>query len=523
MKIALAQLNYTIGDFESNMVKIIGAITRAKSQGADLVVFSEQAVSGAPAYDLLNKVSFLDLCEEALVEIASACDGISALVGLPLQATGNKTISGAALLADRKVKAYIGKRTVDSRDELFHLTPSKGCQYVNVGGVKVGVVVGKDIRTQQEYGEYADLVVCLANNHYARAVIERRYETLRRRAYQIGKPMIMVNSLGGNTDVVYDGSSAAFNARGEAIALLKSFEEDFQVIDTEQSPALEIPYQDKTVNVYRAIRLGLDDYFRKNDFETACIPVSGGIDSSVVAAIATEVLGPERVKLLHTPSQFTSRESIDDVRRLAGNLGVECFRVPINDVFMAHTHVLGPILGEKPFDVTEENIQVRIRAVMLYALANRFDYIVLNTTNKSANAVGFGTLYGSSVGALSILGDLYKTEVFDLARYINRHGEIIPSNIITKAPSAELRPNQKDTDSLPPYDILDAILYRMIEEGQSREEIVNAGFESDDVYRVYDMVVRSEHKRRQACPTLRLSTRTLGIDRILPLTNRYGY
>ena len=300
MKIALAQLNYTIGDFEANKVKIIDAINRAKSQEADLVVFSEQAISGAPAYDLLNKVTFLDLCEEALVEIASYCDGISVLVGMPAQSTNNKTISIAALIEDRKIKRYIGKKTVDSRDELFHLSPSQGCEYVKIRGVKVAVVVGKDIRSRQEYGDNADLIVSLCNSHYSRGIIERRYNMFRQVSYQTGKPVVYVNSIGGHTDVIYDGSSGVFNGQGEALALLKSFKEDFCVIDMNaDNQPLQIPYQDKTVNVYRAIKLGLGDFFRKNHFETACVAASGGVDSSVVAALATEVLGPEHVKLLN--------------------------------------------------------------------------------------------------------------------------------------------------------------------------------------------------------------------------------
>ncbi len=523
MKIALAQLNYTIGDFESNKMKIIASVIQAKSQGADLVVFGEQAVSGAPAFDLLNKVSFLDLCEEALVEIASYCEGISVLVGMPAQATNHKTISVAVLIEDREIKAYIGKKNVNSRDELFNISPSEGVKYVQIKGRKIAVVIGRDIRCRQDYGD-AEAVICLGNSHYSRGIIERRYEYVRLLSLRCGKPVILLNNVGGQTDVIYDGSSMVFNARGEAVALLGRFREDFQLVDLQADmPDLPIPYQDKTVNVYRAIKLGLGDYFNKNGFTTACVAVSGGIDSSVVASIAAETLGPDRVKLLYMPSQFTLKESLEDARQLAQNLGVELLQAPINEIFMAHTRALGPIFGEQPFDVTEENIQARTRAVLLLALANKFGYTPLNTCNKSANAVGYGTLYGDSVGVISIIGDLYKTEVFDLARHINRHREIIPSNIITKAPSAELRPNQKDTDELPPYDVLDAILYRMFEEGQSREEITNAGFEPQDVYRVYDMVVRSEYKRHQCCPILRLSTRTLGIDRILPLTNRYGY
>ena len=523
MKIALAQMNYTIGDFEANKMKIIGCVNQAKAQGEDLLVFSEQAVSGAPAYDLLNKVSFLDLCEDSLVEIASYCDNISVLVGMPAQSTNNKTISVAALIEDRKIKRYVGKKTIDSRDELFHLSPSKGCEYIKIRGTKVAVVVGSDIKTEQEYGDYADIIVNLCNSHYMRGCIENRYDFYRRLAFMTGKTVVYVNNVGGQTDVIYDGSSAVFNSRGEALALLKSFEEDFQVIDLNADvPPCKIPEQNKTINVYRAIKLGLGDFFRKNGFLSACIGLSGGIDSAVVAALAAEVLGPENVHVLLMPSQFSSDHSVDDARILAENLGARYQIVPITQTFATLTQTLGPIFGELPFDVTEENMQARLRGMMLMALSNKFGHILLNTSNKSESAVGYGTLYGDSVGAISIIGDLYKSEVYDLARYINRNGEIIPSNTILKAPSAELRPNQKDSDTLLPYDILDAILYRMLEEGQSREEIINAGFDEEDVYHVYGMVIRNEHKRYQFCPVLRLSSCVLGKNRIMPLTSRYG-
>lgn len=522
MKIALAQLNYTIGDFDSNKKKIIECIGRAKSQSAQLVVFGEQAISGAPAYDLLNKVSFLDLCEDALKEIAEHCDDISVLVGLPVQ-IANKTVSVAALIENRKIKRYIGKETVVLRDEMCHISPSKGCEYIKIQGTKIAVVVGDDIRTEQQYGEYADIIVNLTNNPYARGIVEKRYSFIRQLAFMTGKPIVMVNNVGGQTDIVYDGSSAIFNSRGEAVALLKSFEEDFQIVDLGGDlPPLEIPEQNKTINVYRAIKLGLRDFFEKNGFKTACLGLSGGIDSAVVVSLAAEVLGPENVRVLLMPSQFSSDHSVEDARELAENLGVDYQIVPINETFAALTTTLGPVFGELPFNVAEENMQARIRSMMMMAISNKFGNILLATSNKSEIAVGYGTLYGDTVGALSIIGDLYKSEVYDLARHINRKREIIPLNTIMKAPSAELRLEQKDSDSLPPYDILDAILYRMIEEGQSREEIINAGFDEEVVYKVYNMVVRSEFKRYQGCPTLRLSTRPLQTGRKMPLTNKYG-
>ena len=523
MKIALAQVNYTIGDFEGNKMKIIDRINEAKMQHADLVVFGEQAISGAPAYDLLNKVNFLELCEDALVEIASYCDNISVLVGLPAQTTHNKTISVAALIEDRRIKRYIGKENILSRDEKCHLSPSKGCEYINIRGTKVAVVIGEDIRTEQHYGEYADIIVNLANSPYSRGVIEKRYEFSRRLGFMTGKPVIAVNNVGGQTDIVYDGSSSVFNSRGEALALLKSFEEDFCVVDlAADNPPLPLPYQNKTVNVYRAIRLGLGDYFRKNGFKTACLGLSGGIDSAVVAALAVEVLGRENVRVLLMPSQFSSDHSVEDAAALARNLGIEHQIVPISDIYEQVRGAMKPVFGELPFDITEENMQARIRGMLVMALSNKFGNIVLNTSNKSESAVGYGTLYGDTVGAFSIIADLYKTEVYDLARHINRKKEIIPLNTIDKAPSAELRPEQKDSDTLPTYDIMDAILYRMLEEGQSREEIINAGFDEKDVYKVYGLVLKNEYKRNQVGPVLRLSTCTLGKGRIMPLTSKYG-
>lgn len=522
MKIALAQLNFTVGDFDLNKDKIVDSIIKAKAKGADLVVFSEQAISGAPAYDLLDKVTFLELCEDALVEIASHCDDIAVIVGMPIQHE-NRTISAAAVIRDRKVVRYVGKKTVTSRDEVRHLVPSQGCEYVKIAGRKVAVVLGDDVRSGQEYGDYADVVVNVALSPYARGIVEQRYDFFGKLAYTTGKDVVFVNCVGGQTDVVYDGSSCVFNSRGEAVALLKNFEEDFCVIDLgKANPAVTVPYQNKTRNVYNAIKLGLRDYFAKNGFKKAALGLSGGIDSAVVLAIAAEVLGKDNVRVLMLPSQYSSDHSVDDARRLAENLGVQYDIVPITSAYKAITEEMRPVFGDMPFDVTEENIQARLRMVCLMALCNKLGYILLNTSNKSELAVGYGTLYGDSAGSLSVIGDLYKSEVFDLARYINRDGEIIPENTIDKEPSAELRPEQKDSDSLPPYEELDAILYRMIEEGQHREEIINAGFDVDTVRRVYRMVNRNEYKRSQFCPVLRMSTCTFRKGRVWPLTSKYG-
>ena len=522
MKIALAQLNYTVGAFESNKIKIIDSINRAKANGAELLLFAEQAISGTPAYDLLNKVTFLELAEEALVEIASYCDNISVLIGLPIQ-HGNKTISVAAFIQNRKIIRYIGKQNIVSRDEVAHISPSEGCEYVKVNGQKIAVILNEDLRQEQQYGDYADMIVCLAASPYSRGVVEKRYEFLKKLAFTTGKPIAYINQVGGQTDIVYDGSSAVVNKKGEAIALLRSFGEDLAIVDMETAKPIEVPFQNKTVNVYRAIILGLRDYFEKNGFRKACLGLSGGIDSAVVLALAVDALGAENIKVLMLPSQFSSYHSVEDAVEMAENLKIEYDVVPITDAYRAIVESMKPVLGGTSFDVTEENIQARIRCTMMMALSNKFGHVLLNTTNKSEEAIGYGTLYGDCVGSISIIGDLYKNEVYDLARYINRDHEVIPENIIIKEPSAELRPEQKDSDQLPPYDVLDAIIYRMIEEGQHREEIINAGFDADVVYKVYALIKKNEHKRYQFCPVLRLSTCTFGIGRIMPLTSKYGY
>lgn len=484
-----------------------------------MVMFSEQAVSGRPAYDLLNDVVFLERCNETLADIASVCEGITAIVGLPLQ-TDSATISAAAIIRNGKISKYIGKQNVMSRDESYHIGHSKGYEFVKVDGKNIAVVVGSDIYAPElEFGNETDLVVSLKSSSYARGIVEKRYDFYSKLAFRSHCHVISLNQIGGQTDIVYDGSSAVFNEKGEAVALLKNFEEDFVTIDIDaENPVIPVPEQDKTANVYRAIKLGLKDYFAKNGFTKACLGLSGGIDSAVVCALAVEALGADNVRVLMLPSQYSSDHSVDDALAMAKKLGIQYDIVSITDTYTSMCQAMSGVFGDKPFDVTEENMQARLRGSLIMALSNKFGCMVLNTANKSETAVGYGTLYGDTIGALSILGDIYKGEVYDLARYINRHGEIIPRNILTKEPSAELRPEQKDSDSLPLYDVLDAILYRLIEENQSVDEIVTAGFDSDTVRRVYTLFIRNGYKRYQSCPILRMSTCTLGKGKILPLT-----
>ncbi len=522
MNVAVAQLDYTIGDFELNKLKIIEAIARAKSAKADLVVFAQGAISGTPGYDLLRKYTFLEQAEEALIEIASHADDIDVLVGLPIQGDGG-TVSAVAHIHNRHIEHFIGKKHIASREERPYLVPGSGYKFITVAGQKVAVVVGEDVEFDSEKAQNVDLIINPIAAPYSRGIVEARYNFYSNLAYTTGKPLIYINQVGGQTDILFDGGSAAFNAKGEATCLLKNFQDDFQVVNTVSAQKIEIPAQDKTANVYNAIKMGLADYFRKNGFTKACLGMSGGIDSAVVAAIAIEALGVENVRLLMMPSQFSTEHSVEDAVAMAQNIGAEYNVVPITEAYKAITETMLPVVGGTRFDITEENIQSRIRATMLMALSNKFGYIVLNCSNKSESAVGYGTLYGDSIGAISIAGDLYKCEIYDLARHINKVcGPIIPENILLKEPSAELSPGQLDSDRLPTYETLDAILYRMIEQGQHREEIINAGFDATTVLQVHAMLLRNEYKRRQGCPVFRLSTAPLGKEFIMPLTNKYG-
>ena len=524
MKIAIAQLNYTIGDVEGNTSKIIDSIQKAKERKADLVIFAEQAVSGTPAFDLLRKTTFLELCEDALVEIASCCDGIAAIVGLPIL-TSEGTISAAALIQDRKVLRYVGKKYITARREMGFLVGSKGYEYATIKGHKCAIVVGDDLSRERDYDKSVETVISINARKYGKGTMTYRYEVMRNLSFVEGKNIVMANQVGGSTDIVYDGTSGAFNNRGELVLMMKNFEEDFQIFDTRaQARPVVIPTSgDRTRLVYEAARCGLRDFFLKNGYRKASIGLSGGIDSAVVACLAADALGRENVRALLMPSQFSSDHSVEDAKALAENLGIEYNVIPITEIYKSVVDTLKPVIGGREFDSTEENIQTRIRTILLMAVQNKTDYVLLNSSNKSENALGLCTLYGDTAGAFSPTGDLYKSEMYDVARYINRtFGNPIPENILDKEPSSELHPNQKDSDILPPYEVVDAILYRMIEEGQHREEIVNAGFDSEVVEKIHSMIMRNEKKRYQFPPVLRLSMCSFGHERLMPLTNKYG-
>lgn len=527
MKIALAQLNFTVGDIKANTEKIISAITRAKSEGADLVVFAEFAVSGTPAYGLLTKTTFLTLCEEAVEQIASQCRGIAAVVGTPYL-TDEGPISAAAFIDGNGQIEYIGKRYVTARREMGYIVGSSiGSQTIHVADRALRVVVGDDLSRIDEFEDDEVAVISINARRYGKGIMTRRFDKISRLAFAEDKNIVLINQVGGAGDIVYDGTSGIINRDGKLELLLNSFEEDFRIYDTEYpAEPFDVPfttYKDRTRMIYQAACLGLRDYFHKNGYAKACVGLSGGIDSAVVACLAVGALGKENVRVLLMPSPFTPAESVEDAKLLAENLGVEYSVLPIDAAYEAIVGTLKPVIGGTEFDATEENIQTRIRTTMLMALQNKTGYMLLNSSNKSENALGWCTLYGDTAGTFSPTGDLYKGEIYDLARYINAtFGEVIPDAIIDKEPSSELRPNQKDSDYLPPYEVIDAILFRMIEKRQHREEIVDAGFESEVVEKIHSMVMRNEKKRYQFPPVLRLSPCAFGHEWLMPLVNHYG-
>ena len=527
MKIALAQLNYTIGDIDANVAKIIDAVRKAECEGADLVLFAEYAVSGTPAYSLLRKTTFLTMCEEALVQIAEACTRVTAIVGSPIL-TERGAVSAAAVLRDGRVDQIVEKQYVTARREMGFIVEGEGYKTINICGRNIAVMVGNDLAHLSEIDSKAHFVVNVNSRRYGKGLLSRRLEMLRRLAYTEERNIIIINQVGGSGDLVYDGTSGIMNKRGEVELFMKSFEEDFVIFDTlaEHNP-IKVPYttyNDRVRLVYQAACLGLRDYFQKNGYKKACVGLSGGIDSSVVACLAVGALGKENVKGLMMPSHFSPDESVEDAKALADNLGIDYSVLPITEAYTAIIDTLKPVTGGTDFDATEENIQSRIRTVLLMALQNKDGYVLLNSSNKSENAIGWCTLYGDTAGAFSVTGDLYKSEIYDLARYINsRFDNVIPEIILKKEPSSELRPNQKDSDILPPYEVVDAILYRMIEEGQHREEIVNAGFDAEVVEKIHSMVMTNVKKRYQYPPVLRLSTRSFRHECLFPLVNKYGY
>ncbi len=540
MKIALAQNNYHIGNFEDNRRKIISSINKAKYEGADLVVFSELAITGYPPKDFLEFDDFIQNCINELEIIAMQCQGVAALVGAPSmnpKPEGKNLYNSAYFLNDGEIKKIFNKTllpTYDVFDEYRYFEPNRKPKILDFKGLKIGVTICEDIWNIGENRMYvqnpvwelkkqgAEVFINLSASPFSYSHIEKRKQVLEYNSKSYAAPFIYVNHVGSQTELIFDGRSMVYNSKGKCIKQLKHFEEDFDVVDLSSFTRPLIPKKtNKIEEIFNALVLGTKDYFGKSGFKKAVVGLSGGIDSAVVFAIAAEALGAENVFGVSMPSEFSSNHSVNDARQLADNLGARFEIVPIKDVYQTFNHTLKPVFGETQFDITEENIQSRCRGVILMAISNKLGYILLNTSNKSELAVGYGTLYGDMCGGLSVIGDVYKTDVFQLAHYINREKEIIPIHTIIKEPSAELRPNQKDSDSLPDYEVLDQILFMYIEERKSPQQIIEFGFSPELVKKILWMVNSSEWKRHQTPPILRVSSKAFGSGRRIPIVGKY--
>lgn len=545
MKIALSQLNYHIGNFEQNNQKIIQAIQEAKAAGAALIVFAELAIGGYPAKDLLRNSSFLDQCEQSVREIAQACQGIACIIGAPVRnkdAEGKALYNTALLLENGEVKYTVKKSLLpdyDVFDEYRYFEPNKQVNCIQFHGKTIALTICEDLWDDDGPNSYVgdimlelakeqpDLIVNIAASPFSYTHFESRKNVLSRNVIKTNAPLIYVNQVGAHTDIIFDGRSLAFNKKAEIIEELEAFKEDMAYVELEKD--LTAFEEHKTVNhseislIHQAIILGLKDYFQKSGFKKAVLGLSGGLDSALVAALACEALGSENVLSVLMPSVYSSDHSLKDALDLVKNTGCAHRIIPIKDIANAFEDSLAESFAGKSPDTTEENIQARTRGTLLMAMSNKFGHILLNTSNKSEAAVGYGTLYGDMAGSLSVIGDVYKTQAYQLANYINRDREIIPINTIVKPPSAELRPDQKDSDSLPPYDTLDAILFQLIEMEKSASELIHLGFDEALVQRISKLLNNAEFKRFQAPPILRVSPKAFGSGRAMPLVAKYPF
>jgi NAD+ synthase (glutamine-hydrolysing) len=538
-------MNLTVGDISGNEAAIADAMTMAAEADADMLLVPELALTGYPPEDLVHRRDFVDANLAALHRLALSTTDMTTIVGFvdhasdaPRGAADSEerpVANAAAILGDGGVmgiyhKVLLPNYGVFDEDRYFSVGTDPG-QIWRVGEVSIGVSICEDIwlpggppSQQAERGAQLLLNINASPFHLGKAA--EREEMLATRARAARVPVIYLNLVGGQDELVFDGASVVFDGQGNVIHRSPQFEEDFFVVDIpiegkSASSALVCPLLEPTEEMYRALTVGLADYVRKNGFESVVIGLSGGIDSSLTATIAADALGPNRVQGIAMPSRFSSEHSLADARALAENLGIGFDVVPIDGVYEAHLDSLSALFEDTEFGVAEENLQARSRGATLMAISNKFGPMVVATGNKSEMATGYATLYGDMVGGYSVLKDVFKTSVYELARWRNKDREVIPQNTIDKPPSAELRPDQKDSDSLPPYEVLDAILERYVERDMGTEEIVLAGYDHDLVTRVARMVDRNEYKRRQAAPGVKITTKAFGKDRRLPITNAY--
>jgi NAD+ synthase (glutamine-hydrolysing) len=541
VKIALAQVDPTVGDFTGNLSRIVEVSRRAAEEGARLAVFPELCLCGYPPADFLEKPSFLARCRSAVDELAQATRElpVAVIVGaaIPAEPGSGKPAVNAAFLIDKgEILLEQHKRLLpfyDVFDEQRYFCPGTSQKVVELEGVRLAVSVCEDAWNDKNFwperhyavdpieelkAQHPEIHINISASPYwhgKRAVRRRMLSAIAKRD---GIPVLLANQVGGNDSLIFDGSSLAINAEGELLAEAKCFAEDLVIVDPFSAPAMTAPEEDDTEGAWKALVLGTRDYVRKCGFKKVLVGLSGGIDSALVAAIATEALGAENVIAVGMPSPYSSEGSIDDSRKLAGHLGIRFEIIGISGLFEEFTKSLEPLFKGMASDITEENIQPRIRGTLLMGLSNKLGALVLTTGNKSEMAVGYCTLYGDMVGALAVIGDLMKMRVYALCRWLNREREVIPQAILDKPPSAELRPGQMDTDSLPPYEVLDPILEAYVERYETPEQIAwTHGFALDLVQQVVRLVERSEYKRQQAAPVLKVTPKSFGMGRRFPI------
>jgi NAD+ synthase (glutamine-hydrolysing) len=533
-----------VGDIKGNESRILETMAWADDQDADVLLLPELAINGYPPEDLVHRHDFVEDGLESLRRIAAATGSMTVVVGFvdrvedfPSESgdsLGRHVANAAAVIGDGKIlgvyhKVLLPNYGVFDEDRYFR-PGSTPASVWDIGGVAAGVSVCEDIWSatgppSKQAAAGARLLLNINASPFHRGKAEEREEMLRDRAREAGAPLVYLNLVGGQDELVFDGASVVFTADGDLVHRSPQFEEDLFVVDVplagEAFQASVTPLLEETEEVYRALVVGLRDYVTKNGFEGVVLGLSGGVDSALTAAIACDALGGDSVWGIAMPSRFSSEHSVDDATDLAANLGIRFDIVPMDEVYASYLSILQPLFDGTEFGVAEENLQARTRGAILMALSNKFGPMVVATGNKSEMAAGYATLYGDMVGGYSVLKDVFKTLVYDLARWRNRNGEVIPQSSIDKPPSAELRPNQKDSDSLPPYDVMDQILERHIERDQGLEEIVAAGFEREVAAGLIGMVARNEYKRRQAAPGVKITTKAFGKDRRLPITNGY--
>lgn len=543
MKIALAQLNYHIGNFELNTKKIIEHIQLAKADGADLVVFAELAVCGYPPRDFLEFEEFISLCEEAGKEIAEHCTGIACIVGLPVrneQAAGKDLYNAAYFIEEKQIKSIARKALLpnyDVFDEYRYFEPATSFECIDFKGVKIALTICEDLWNinnnplyvsnpmDELIKENPDVMINIAASPFSYQHDDERRVVLADNAKKYNLPLLYVNQVGAQTELIFDGGSMVFDQDGNMLDEMDYFKEQLKVYafadgKIEGRVKAHQPMSD-IAQIHDALVLGIKDYFVKSGFSKAVLGLSGGIDSAIVCALACRALGAENVMAVLMPSKYSSDHSIKDAMDLVENFGCMHEVISIEEAADAFDSMMAGAFKGLPFNLTEENIQARSRGIVVMAMSNKFGYILLNTSNKSECAVGYGTLYGDMCGAIGVIGDVYKTQIYELAAYINKDGVVIPVNTIVKPPSAELRPGQKDSDSLPDYDTLDTILFQFIELKKSSKDIIAMGYEEGLVRRIIKMVNGAEFKRYQTPPILRVSPKAFGSGRRMPIVGKY--